>query len=87
MLDDFIPFRSHKYKVTVNCLYRRRKSKGDPKSTSLYFRTEEYMTKDFRLDINQWLDYSKETYKGYGYDNEFIGMSSIQLNQKKIKPS
>ena len=45
------------------------------------------MTKDFRLDINQWLDYSKETYEGYGYDYKCIGVTDIQLSLQKTKPS
>ena len=49
--------------------------------------TEEYLTKDFRLDLNQWLDYSRETYEGYGYDYKFIGVTDIQPSLEKTKPS
>ena len=36
---------------------------GDPKITIINFRTEEYMTKDHQIDLNQWLDYSREIYE------------------------
>ena len=64
ILGEFIPIKSYKYKVTVNCLYKRRKLAGDPKTTSINFKTEEYMTKHFQLDLNQWLDYFRETCEG-----------------------
>ena len=85
ILDEFIPFESYKYKVAVNCLYKNRKSEGDPKTTYKNFRTEECMTEDYRLDLNQWLEYSRETYEDYGYDYEFIGVTDIQLSLEKTK--
>ena len=45
------------------------------------------MTKDHRLDLNQWLDNTGETYEGYGYDYEFLGITDIQLNIERTKPS
>ena len=45
------------------------------------------MTKDHRLDLNQWLDNTRETYEGYGYDYEFLGITDIQLNIERTKPS
>ena len=45
------------------------------------------MTKDFRLDLIQCLDYSKETYEGYGYDYKYIVVTVINLNLEKSKPS
>ena len=44
------------------------------------------MTKDHRLNLNQWLDHVRETCEGYGYDYEFIGKSDVQLNTEKTKP-
>ena len=44
------------------------------------------MTKDHRLNLNQWLDHVKETYEGYGYGYEFIGISDVQLNIERTKP-
>ena len=45
------------------------------------------MTKEHRLDLNQWLDNTKETYEGYGYDYEFLGITDIQLNIERTKIS
>ena len=44
------------------------------------------MTKDHRLDLNQWLDNTRETYEGYGYDYEFLGITDIQINMERTKP-
>ena len=85
-LDGFKPFKSHKYKVTANCLYKKR-GEEETKTTLINFRTNEYMTKDYRLDLNQWLDNTRETDKGYGYDYEFLGKTDIQLNIERTKPS
>ena len=57
-----------------------------PKAIKINFRTE-FLTKDHRLDLNQWLDYVKEIYEGYGYNYEFIGISDVQLNIERTKPS
>ena len=56
ILDDFKPFKSHKNKVTANCIYRKRTPDGEegvPKTTKINFKTNEYMTKDHRLNLNQ----------------------------------
>ena len=45
------------------------------------------MTKDHRLDLNQRLDNTSETYEGYGYDYEFLGIIDIQLSIQRTKPS
>ena len=45
------------------------------------------MSKDHRLNLSQWLDHVKETYEGYDYDYEFIGISDVQLNIERTKPS
>ena len=45
------------------------------------------MTQDHRLDLNQWLDNSRETYEGYGYDHNFIGTPDTQINRERNKPS
>ena len=74
------------YKVTANCLYKRR-GEEETKTTLINFRTDEYMTKDLRLDLNQRLNNTRETYKGYGYDYEFLVLTEIQLNIEKTKPS
>ena len=67
ILDGFEPFKSYKYKITANCLYKKR-GEEESKTTLINFRTDEYMTKVHRLDLYQWLDNSRETYEVYGYD-------------------
>ena len=84
--DEFKPFKSYKYKVTVNCLYKKRDSEIE-KTTNINFRADEYMNKDHRLNLNQWLDHVRETYEGYGYDYEFIGITDMRINIERAKPS
>ena len=86
ILDEFKPFKSYKYKVTANCLYKKRDSEEE-KTTNINFRTDEYVDKDHRLNLNQWLDHVRETYEGYSYDYEFIGITDMQLNVERTKPS
>ena len=45
------------------------------------------MTKDQRVDLNQWLNYSRETYEGNGFEYVFIGKTDIRLSLQKPKPS
>ena len=40
ILDEFKPFKSYTYKVTANCLYKRRDSEEE-KTTNINFRTNE----------------------------------------------
>ena len=89
ILDKFKLFKSYKYKFPANCVNRKRTPDGEvlvPKSIK-NFRTDEYMTTDHRLNLNQWLDHVKELYEGYGYDYEFIGISDVQLNIERTQPS
>ena len=86
ILNGFKPFKSYKYKVTANCLCKKR-GEEETKTTPINFRTDEYMTKDHRLDLNQWLDSARETYEYYGYDYEFLGITDIQINIERTRPS
>ena len=38
-------------------------------------------------DFKQWLNFEKEIYEGYGYDFEFLGLRSIQINIEPTKAS
>ena len=90
ILDGFKPFKYYKYKVSANWVYRKRTPNGEegvPKVNKINFRTNEYMTKDHCLNLNQWLDHVKEIYEGYGYDYDFIGISDVQLSIERTKPS
>ena len=86
ILDGFKPFKLYKYKVTANCLYKKR-GEEETTTTLINFRTDEYITKNHRLDLKHWLDNIRETYEGYGYDYEFLGITDIQLNIERSKPS
>ena len=86
IVDGFKPFKSYKYKVTANCLYKKR-GEEETKTTLINFRTDEYMTIDDRLDQNQWLHNTRETYGGHGYDYEFLEITDNQLNIERTKPS
>ena len=57
------------------------------KKIKINFRSHEYMAKDHRLSLYQWLDYVKEMYEGYGYDYKFIGITDMQISIEKTKPS
>ena len=64
ILDEFKPFKSYKYRVTANCVYKKRTpdgGEGASKTIKINLRTDEYMTKDHRVNLNQWLDHVKET--------------------------
>ena len=78
ILDEVKPYISYNYKVTLISLFKKRESEEE-KITNANFRADGYMAKDPRLDLNQWLKYSRETYEGYGYDYEFFGVTYIQL--------
>ena len=90
LMSQQIKYKSYKHKVTANCVYRKRTpndEEGVPKTIKINFRTDEYMTKNHPLNLNQGFDHAKDTYEGYGYDYEFIGVSEVQLNIEKTKPS
>ena len=75
--------KSVKYKITVECDHKKR-TKEEVKITKIFFNTDYinnnaiYENGDFKL----WLNFEKETYEGYGYDFEFLGIRSIQLNNE-----
>ena len=53
ILDHMKPFKSYKFKVSVSYLYENGGPDGDQKIFYINIRTDEYMTKDFRLVLNQ----------------------------------
>ena len=84
----FRTVKSFKYKITVECDYKK-KTKDEAKATKLFFITD-YINNNAIFeygDFKQWLDFEKETYEGYGYDFEFLGIRSIQLNIEPTKAS
>ena len=84
----FRKVKSFKNKITVECDYKKR-TKEEVKTTKIFFNTD-YINKNAIFeygDFNRWLDFEKEIYKGYGYDFEFLGIRSIQINIEPTKAS
>ena len=91
----FCKFKSFKYKITAECDYKKR-TKEEVKTTKIFFNTDYVNNYAIREavspiyeygDFNRWLDFKKEIYEGYGYDFEFLGIRSIQLNIEPTKAS
>ena len=84
----FRKVKSFKYKITAACDYKKR-TKEEVKTTKIFFNTDYIINNaiyDYG-DFKQWLDFQKEIYEGYGYDFEFLGLRSIQLNIEPTKAS
>ena len=84
----FRKHKSFKYKITAECDYKKR-TKEEVKTTKIIFNTD-YVNNNAIYeygDFNRWLDFEKEIYEGYGYDFEFLGIRSIQLNIEPTKAS
>ena len=84
----FCKVKSFKYKITAECGYKKR-TKEEVKTTKIFFNTD-YINNNAIYeygDFNRWLDFEKEIYEGYGYDFEFFGIRSIQLNIEPTKAS
>ena len=80
--------KSFKYKITAECEYKKR-TKEEVKTTKIFFNTD-YIINNARYengDFTQWLNFEKEIYEGYGYDFEFLGLRSIQINIEPTKAS
>ena len=91
----FRKVKSFKYKITAECEYKKR-TKEEVKTTKIFFNTDYiinnaiYENGDFTLSakpFHGWLNFEKEIYEGYGYDFEFHGIRSIQLNIEPTKAS
>ena len=77
----FLKVKSFKYEITAECDYKKR-IRDIVKTTKIFFNTD-YIINNAIYEyggFNQWLDFEKEIYEGYGYDFEFVGLRSIQLN-------
>ena len=80
--------KSFKYKITAECEYKKR-TKEEVKTTKIFLNTD-YIINNARYengDFTQWLNFEKEIYEGYGYDFEFLGLRSIQINIERTKAS
>ena len=45
------------------------------------------MTRSLNQDLNQWLELSKETFRGQGYNYEFVDVTDIQIKVEISKRS
>ena len=84
----FRKVKSFKYKIIAECDYEKR-TKDEVKTNKIFFITD-YINNNAiyeNSDFTQWLNTEKETYEGYGYDFEFLGIRSIQLNIEPTKAS
>ena len=84
----FRKVKSFKFKITAECDYKKR-TKEEVKTTKIFFNTD-YINNNAiyeYVDFNRWLDFEKDIYEGYGYDFEFLGIRSIQLNIEPTKAS
>ena len=84
----FRKVKSFKYKITAECEYKNR-TKVEVKTTKIFFSTDYIINNAIyeNGDFTQWLNFEKEIYEGYGYDFEFFGIRSIQLNIEPTKAS
>ena len=84
----FRKVKSFKYKITAECDYKKR-TKEEVKTTKIFFNTDSINNNAIHEygGFNRWLDFEKEINEGYGYDFEFLGIRSIQLNLEPTKAS
>ena len=80
--------KSFKFKITAECDYKKR-TKAEVKMAKIFFNTDynNYKAIYDYGDFKQWLVFEKEIYEGYGYDFEFLGLRSIQINIEPTKAS
>ena len=86
--NQFRKVKSFKYNITTECEYKKR-TKEEVKTNKIFFNTfyvinnAIYENGDFTQSakpFHGWLNIEKEIYEGYGYDFEFLGFRSIQIN-------
>ena len=80
--------KSFKYKIRSECEYKK-KTKEEFKITKIFFNTDYIINNAIyeNGDFTHWLNFEKEIYEGYGYDFEFLGLRSIQINIERTKAS
>ena len=67
--------------ITAECVFKKR-TKEEVKTTKIFFNTDYIINNAIyeNGDFTQWLNFEKEIYECYGYDVEFLGLRSIQIN-------
>ena len=80
--------KSFKCKITAECEYKK-STKEEVKTTKIFFNTVYIINNALyeNGDFTQCLNFEKEIYEGYGYDFEFLGLISIQINIEPTKAS
>ena len=80
--------KSFNYKITAECEYKKR-TKEEVKTTKMLFNTDYIINNAIHEngDFPQWLNFEREIYEVYGYDFEFLGLRSIQINIEPTKAS
>ena len=84
----FRKIKSFKYKIIAECEYKKR-TKQEEKTTKKFFNSDYIINNAIfgNGDFKQWLNFEKEIYDDYGYDFEFLGLRSIQINIEPTKAS
>ena len=80
--------KSFGYKITAECEYKKI-TKEEVKTTKIFFNTD-YINNNAIYengDFTQWLNFERQIYEGYGYDFDFLGLRSIQINIEPTKAS
>ena len=77
-----------KYKTTAECKYKKR-TKEEVKTTKIFFNNDYIINNAIyeNGDFTQWLNFEKEISEDYGYDFEFLGLRTIQVNIEPAKAS
>ena len=80
--------KSFKYKITAEFEYKKG-TKEEVKTTKIFVNTDYIINNAIyeNGDSTQWLNFEKKIYEGYGYDFEFLGIKSIQINIEPTKAS
>ena len=67
----------------------KKRTKQEVKTTKIFFNTDYIINNAINEngDFTQWLNFEKKIYEGYGYDFEFLGLRSIQINIEPTKAS
>ena len=68
---------------------KKKRTKEEIKITKILINTDAFIKNAIYEygDFKQWLDFEKEIYGGYGYDFEFFGLRSTQINIEPTKAS
>ena len=80
--------KSFKYKITAECEYKN-STKEEVKTTKIFFNTDYIINTAIyeNGDLTQWSNFENKIFEGHGYDFEFLGLRSIQINIEPTKGS